>query len=112
MNTDVVITGLHHFPATGELVNGKSVFIGPGGKSRNIAAMAAILMPKQNVAMESKTSQDKYGLWKEPLSALKEAGMDTRFIQILVKDGLLICPVLQSFLLTSKAITRLLAPRA
>jgi ribokinase len=82
MNTDIVVSGLPYFPKSGELVNGNELYIGPGGKSRNIAAMAAALMPAGSVAMVSKTSKDKYGLWREPLDALNKIGVDTRFVTV------------------------------
>lgn len=86
MNTDIVVTGLPHFPKAGELVNGEELFIGPGGKSRNIAAMAGTLMPAGSVAMVSKTSKDKYGLWQEPLESLKRAGVNTEFVEVVPED--------------------------
>jgi ribokinase len=82
MNTDLVIDNLPHFPKAGELVNGQKLSIGPGGKSRNIAAMASTLMLPGSVAMISKTTRDAYGLWKVPLEDLQSTGVDTRFIQI------------------------------
>ena len=82
MNTDIVISGLPHFPKSGELVNGDELCIGPGGKSRNIAAMASVLMPQGSVAMISKTTKDRFGLWEEPLKALQQAGVDTRFVHV------------------------------
>jgi len=83
MNTDIIVTGLPRFPKAGELINGGKLFIGPGGKSRNIAAMAAALLPTGRVAMVSRTSQDKYGLWKEPVEALKQIGVNTKFVKII-----------------------------
>lgn len=87
INTDIVVSGLTRFPHAGELVNGQELFIGPGGKARNIAAMAGVLMPRGSVAMVSKTIQDKYGLWREPITALKHSGVDTTYVQILPDDG-------------------------
>jgi ribokinase len=86
MNTDIIVSGLPRFPKPGELINGTNLSIGPGGKSRNIAAMAGTLMPRGQVAMVSKTVQDKYGLWEEPLAALEQCGVDTNFVQILPED--------------------------
>lgn len=56
--------------------------IGPGGKSRNIAEMASVLMGKGKVAMVARTSRDAFGLWKPPLEALKKAGVDTSCVNV------------------------------
>ncbi len=84
LNTDLVATGVKHFPQPGEHVYGQELLIGPGGKSRNIAAMIAQLSPprKQSVAMIGRTVNDPYGLWKVPLDALKSAGVNTDYIVI------------------------------
>ncbi len=82
VNTDIIVNGLPRFPKKGELINGKTLSIGPGGKSRNIAAMAGILMPKNSVAMVSKTTKDPYGLWEIPVTALEQAGVNTRYVAV------------------------------
>jgi ribokinase len=57
--------------------------IGPGGKSRNMAQMIATLIGPGKVAMVSKTSRDQYNLWRVPVDALQETGVNTDFIKIL-----------------------------
>lgn len=81
--TDLVTTGLKEIPKAGQLVNGTSFSISPGGKSRNIAAMAGSLMPQGNVAMVSRTVSDNFGLWEIPFEALKASGVNTQFIKVL-----------------------------
>ncbi|HUP26567.1 MAG TPA: PfkB family carbohydrate kinase [Candidatus Limnocylindrales bacterium] len=82
LHTDIVASGLKRFAKPGELVRGKELVIGPGGKSRNIAAMAAALSPLNRVAMVGRTSQDPYGLWKVPFDACREIGVNTDFVQV------------------------------
>lgn len=82
LNADIVATGLKRFPKPGEHVYGKDLIIGPGGKSRNIADMAAHLMDEGKVAMLGRTAQDKYGLWKVPIDALRESGVNTDFVVV------------------------------
>lgn len=83
MNIDIVVSGLPYFPQSGQLVNGDKLTFGPGGKSRNIAAMAGALMPAGNVAMVSKTVEDEYGLWRIPVKALQDAGVSTDYVKVL-----------------------------
>jgi ribokinase len=83
LNTDIIASGVTRFPGPGEHVYGKQLTIGPGGKSRNIAAMAGTLMEPNQVAMIGRTSQDEYGLWKLPVDALKAAGVNTEGVHIL-----------------------------
>ncbi len=82
LNTDIVASGVPRLLGPGENVNGKELHIGPGGKSRNIAAMIAALVEPGAVAMMSKTTRDRYGLWKVPLDALRQSGVSIRFVQI------------------------------
>jgi ribokinase len=82
LNTDIVATGLKRFPKPGEHVYGKELVIGPGGKSRNIADMAAHLMEPGAVAMLGRTTQDKYGFWQMPIDALHRAGVNTDYVVI------------------------------
>ena len=82
LNTDIVATNLGSFPSSGEHVYGQELLIGPGGKSRNIADMAAHLMGEGKVAMLGRTVQDKYGLWKVPLDALRESGVNIDFVAV------------------------------
>lgn len=83
INIDIIISGLPHFPKPGHLVNGEQLSFGPGGKSRNIAAMASVLMPAASVAMISKTAQDEHSLWEIPVKALREAGVNTEHITVI-----------------------------
>ncbi len=87
LNTDLVATGIKQFPAPGQHVFGKELIIGPGGKSRNIAAMAGNLLPKNCVAMIGRTAEDKYGLWRPPLEALQSAGVSTDYIHIVPSEA-------------------------
>lgn len=82
LNTDLVVTGLKHFPKSGELVRGKELIIGPGGKSRNIADMIAHLAPVKTVAMVSRTVRDSYGLWKAPIDVLEKSGVNTEYVTV------------------------------
>mgnify|MGYP003585619286 CR=1 FL=1 len=83
LNTDLIATGINKFPKSGELVQGKELLIGAGGKSRNIADMIAHLMPKNTVAMVGRTVKDPYGLWKMPVDALKKSTVNTDYVNIL-----------------------------
>lgn len=80
--TDLIATGFERFPGTGELINGKELRLGAGGKTRNIAEMIARLSPSSQVAMVGRTVRDPYGLWKPPIDALKEAGVNTEYMVI------------------------------
>lgn len=82
LNADIVATGLKRFPKPGEHVYGKELVIGPGGKSRNIADMAAHLMETDTVAMLGRTAKDPYGFWKVPIEALQKSSVNTDFIVI------------------------------
>lgn len=83
LNTDIIGKGVKRLPEPGEHVWGDELVIGPGGKSRNIAAMAGYLLPPGRVAMIGRTVQDKFALWKPPIDALHEAGVSTEFIHIM-----------------------------
>jgi len=80
LNADIVASGLERFPHPGEHVYGKDLAIGPGGKSRNIADMAARLMEPDTVAMLGRTAKDVYGFWKIPMEALQKSGVNTDFV--------------------------------
>lgn len=82
LNTDIVALGVDRLLSAGELTRSGRLLIGPGGKSCNIARMAAALMGPGRVAMVGKTSRDPYGLWKVPVHALEDAGVDTGFVKI------------------------------
>jgi ribokinase len=82
LNTDIVALGVDRLLSAGELTHSGRLLIGPGGKSCNIARMAATLMGPGKVAMVGKTARDPFGLWKVPVDALEEAGVDTGFVKI------------------------------
>ncbi len=83
LNTDIVASGVSRFPKPGEHVYGKQLQIGPGGKSRNIAAMAGLLSPEDAVVMIGRTAKDTFGLWKLPIDALHQAGVSTDYVTVL-----------------------------
>ncbi|MDD3718171.1 MAG: PfkB family carbohydrate kinase [Actinomycetota bacterium] len=82
LNTDIVALGVDRLLSAGELTRSGRLLIGPGGKSCNLARMAAALMGPGRVAMMGKTSRDPYGLWRVPVRALEDDGVDTRFVNI------------------------------
>lgn len=83
LNTDIVGLGVEKLLAPGELTLGGKLRIGPGGKARNMAQMAAAYLGKGTVAMIGRSSKDPFGLWKIPVQSLIDAGVDTTFIKIL-----------------------------
>jgi ribokinase len=86
LNTDIVGLGVEKLLAPGELTLGGKLKIGPGGKARNMAQMAAAYLGDGTVAMIGRSSKDPFGLWKIPVQSLKDAGVDTTFIKILDFD--------------------------
>ncbi len=83
LNTDIIGLGVEKLLAPGELTLGGKLKIGPGGKARNMAQMAAAYLGKDSVAMIGRSSKDPFGLWEIPVQSLNEAGVDTTFIKIL-----------------------------
>lgn len=83
LNTDLIGLGVDRLLGPGELTLGGTFHVGPGGKARNMAQMAAVWLGPGKVAMIGKTVRDPYGLWKVPLDALKEAGVNIDAVQIL-----------------------------
>ena len=83
LNTDIVGLGVEKLLAPGELTLGGKLKIGPGGKARNMAQMAAAYLGDGTVAMIGRSSKDPFGLWKIPMQSLNDAGVDTTFIKIL-----------------------------
>jgi ribokinase len=83
LNADIVGLGVDKIIGPGELTLGGELRIGPGGKARNMAQMAAAYLGKGKVAMIGRTSEDPYGLWKVPVRSLSDAGVDTRHVKIL-----------------------------
>lgn len=86
LNTDIVAHGVDDIIGPGEYAYGDELSIGPGGKSRNMAQMAAHLTGPGTVAMVGRTVRDEYGLWEQPIQALDEAGVNTAFITVLDAD--------------------------
>jgi len=82
LNTDIIAMGAKKLLKAGEHTYASELKIGPGGKSRNIAQMIAILLGKNKIAMIGKTSKDPYGLWKLPLTSLRKAGVNTDFVNV------------------------------
>ena len=83
LNTDIMGLNVSKIVSKGELSFGGQLQISPGGKSRNIAHMIALLVGKNRVAMLGKTSKDPFGLWQIPVEALKQDGVDTTHVKIL-----------------------------
>jgi ribokinase len=82
LNTDIVAAGVEALLGPGELSRSGELFIGPGGKSSNIARMCACLLGPDRVFMVGRTSRDPYGLWDVPVKALREAGVNTDNVAI------------------------------
>jgi ribokinase len=82
LNTDIIAYNIDTLLKKGELSYGGILKIGPGGKSRNIAQMAAQFLGKSRVAMIGITVRDPYGFWRVPLKALKKAGVNTDNVKI------------------------------
>ena len=82
LNTDIVGYGVKKLLGPGELTLGGRLKIGPGGKSRNMAQMAAVYLGKDRVFLIGRSCRDPFGLWKVPLASLEEAGVDTTYIKI------------------------------
>ncbi len=83
LNTDIIANGVPRLLGQGELALGGTLEIGPGGKSRNIAQMMATLQNPGLVAMIGKTTHDPWGLWRYPVDALIQAGVDVSQITIM-----------------------------
>jgi len=86
LNTDIIGLGVEKLLAPGELTLGGKLKIGPGGKARNMAQMAAAYLGEGTVAMIGRSSKDPFGLWEIPMQSLNDAGVDTTFIKILSFD--------------------------
>ncbi len=87
LNTDFVAQGVRKLAGKGELVTGKELKIGPGGKSRNVAQMIATLTGPGKVAMIGRTTKDPFGLYRVPMDALKDAGVNTAYVEVLEFTG-------------------------
>ncbi len=83
LGTDIFGLELERLVGPGELEFGGRLHIGAGGKSRNIAQMLAVLLGESRVAMVGRTSRDPLGLWRVPVEALEQAGVNVRFVKIM-----------------------------
>lgn len=83
LNTDIIGMGVSRLIGAGELTLGGELRIGPGGKARNMAQMAAKFLGKGKVAMIGRSCKDPFGFWKYPINSLKEAGVDISQVKIL-----------------------------
>ena len=81
--TDIFGLGFERLPGVGELSYGGSLHFGAGGKSRNLAHMIAALLGRDRVAMIGRTSKDPFSLWRIPMDALEEVGVNCQFIKVL-----------------------------
>jgi sugar/nucleoside kinase (ribokinase family) len=68
--------------AAGELTLAGKIKIGPGGKARNMAHMAASYRGTNKVAMIGRSSRDPFGLWKIPLESFIDASVDTTYLKV------------------------------
>lgn len=82
LNTDIVALGAKKLLQAGEYTLADKLYIGPGGKSTNIARMIATLSKKKSVAMIGKTSKDPYGLWKFPVKSLQKSGVNIDYVTV------------------------------
>lgn len=82
LTTDIVASGADYFPKTGDYAFATDFRIAAGGKGCNIALMAAALLPPHEVSMVSVTSKDAHGLWRLPITALQQAGVNTDFVTV------------------------------
>ncbi len=82
MNADITALGVDRLLSPGEQTRSGRLLIGPGGKACNLARMAAAWLGAGKVAMLARTTRDPYGLWKVPLQALEDAGVETAFVKI------------------------------
>jgi ribokinase len=84
INTDIVAVAVKDLASPGNPKYGGHLKIGPGGKSRNAAQMAAVILDKPgSVAMIGRTAEDKNGLWKIPIDALEEVNVNTSYIKVI-----------------------------
>ncbi|MBD3224545.1 MAG: hypothetical protein GF313_07435 [Caldithrix sp.] len=83
LNTDIIGMGVDHLLKAGELTLGGKLKVGPGGKARNMAQMAAAYLGKVRVAMIGRTVKDPFGLWRVPYDALIASGVYTKHIRCL-----------------------------
>lgn len=85
-NTDIVGFGFPTLVKQGEIGYGTKLRVGPGGKSRYVGQMLAALLGQGKVAMVGRTTQDPFGLWRPPVDALIDAGVDCSGIRFVRFD--------------------------
>lgn len=85
-NTDIVGFGFPTLVKQGEIGYGTKLKVGPGGKCRYVGQMLAALLGQGKVAMVGRTTQDPFGLWRPPVDALIEAGVDCSGIRFVRFD--------------------------
>lgn len=85
-NTDIVGFGFPPLVKQGEIGYGSKLQVVPGGKSRYVGQMLAALLGHGKVAMVGRTTQDPFGLWRPPVDALIEAGVDCSGIRFVRFD--------------------------
>jgi ribokinase len=83
LNTDIIASGVNRIIKAGQLSLGGEFKVGPGGKARNMAQMAAAYLGPGKVAMIGRSSRDPLGLWRFPIDSLNEAGVDISHVKIL-----------------------------
>jgi ribokinase len=83
LNVDLIGLGVEKIIGVSELTLGGELRVGPGGKARNMAQMAAAYLGPGRVAMIGRTSQDPYGLWKVPFRSLEVAGVNTTHVKVM-----------------------------
>lgn len=82
LNTDIFAFGIPNIPPSGGYEYGNSFHILPGGKGRNIADMLSRLVPKNSIAMISKTVKDPHGLWRIPYDSLRKQGINVKGVTL------------------------------
>jgi len=85
-NTDIVGFGFPTLVKQDEIGYGTKLRVCPGGKSRYVGQMLAALLGQGKVAMVGRTTQDPFGLWRPPVDALIEAGVDCSGIRFVRFD--------------------------
>jgi len=85
-NTDIIGYGFSSLPEVGETGFGSKLQVCPGGKSRFVGQMLAALLGQGKVAMVGRTTQDPFGLWRPPVDALIDAGVDCSGIRFVRFD--------------------------
>ena len=88
LNTDLIIENSNKLNGPGEYAVAESLSVAPGGKSRNIAQMIAVLRGTgQGIHFIGTTIKDKFGFWKYPIDSLQDLDIDTQHIHIEEANG-------------------------